>query len=71
MSRYDLIIRGGTVATATDTFDADVAVKDGKVAAIGLGLEGLLPETSTQAGDTFCRAASTPTPTSSRSPRTA
>jgi dihydropyrimidinase len=44
MSRFDLIIRGGTVATATDTFDADVAVKDGKVAAIGLALDGATRE---------------------------
>jgi len=40
MRRYDLIIRGGTVATAADTFSADLAVKDGKVAALGLGLDG-------------------------------
>jgi dihydropyrimidinase len=32
---YDLIIKGGTVATASDTFAADVAVKDGKIAALG------------------------------------
>jgi dihydropyrimidinase len=44
MSRYDLIIRGGTVATATDTFDADIAVKDGTIAAIGLGLDGAARE---------------------------
>src|SRR5262245_35106275 len=35
---YDLIIRGGRVATATDTFDADVAITGESVAAIGRGL---------------------------------
>ncbi len=36
--QYDLIIAGGTVATAADTFRADVAIKDGKIAALGLNL---------------------------------
>ena len=31
---FDLIIRGGTVATAADVFKADVGIKDGRVAAI-------------------------------------
>ena len=44
MSNFDLVIRGGTVATATDTMKADVAVKDGKVAALGLGLDGASKE---------------------------
>jgi dihydropyrimidinase len=35
---YDLIIRGGTIGSATGSFRADLAVKDGKVAALGLGL---------------------------------
>ncbi|MDR0856670.1 MAG: dihydropyrimidinase [Clostridiales bacterium] len=34
----DLIIKGGTVVTAAESFIADVAVKDGKIAAIGAGL---------------------------------
>ena len=38
MSDYDLVIRGGTVANAVDTMHADVAIKDEKIAAIGLGL---------------------------------
>ncbi len=38
MSGYDLIIKGGTVATASDTFRADIAVKDGKIAALGIDL---------------------------------
>ncbi len=40
MSDFDLIIKGGTVATASDTFDADVAIKDGKVAQLGRDLSG-------------------------------
>src|SRR5882762_5115281 len=35
---YDLIIRGGRVATASDVFEADVAVTGETVAAIGRGL---------------------------------
>ena len=32
---YDLIVKGGTVVSASDTFIADVAVSRGKVAAVG------------------------------------
>lgn len=35
---FDTIIRGGTVATASDTFTCDVGIKDGKIAALGLDL---------------------------------
>jgi len=35
---YDLVIRGGTVATATDVFRADVAIRGETIAAVGLGL---------------------------------
>ena len=35
---YDLVIRGGTVGTASGAFEADVAVRDGTIAAIGSGL---------------------------------
>ncbi len=44
MSGYDLIIRGGTVATALDTMVADIAVKGETIAAIGLGLDGAREE---------------------------
>jgi dihydropyrimidinase len=37
-SPFDLVIRGGTVGTATGSFTADVGIRDGKVAAVGLGL---------------------------------
>ena len=36
----DLVIRGGTVATSEKTFDADVGIRDGKVAELGKGLSG-------------------------------
>ena len=34
MPDFDLIIRGGTVVTAADTFRADVGIRGGKVAAL-------------------------------------
>ncbi|MBK0326106.1 dihydropyrimidinase [Rhodobacteraceae bacterium F11138] len=35
MAQFDTIITGGTIATASDTFDADVAIRDGKIVALG------------------------------------
>jgi dihydropyrimidinase len=32
---FDVVIRGGTVATASDTFACDVAIRDGRVVALG------------------------------------
>lgn len=40
MSDYDLVIHGGTVATASDTFRADVGIRDGRIAAVAESLEG-------------------------------
>ena len=37
---YDLLIRGGRVATASDVFEADVAIAGETIAAIGRGLQG-------------------------------
>jgi len=34
MKPFDLIIRGGTVANATDTFTGDIGIRDGRIAAI-------------------------------------
>ena len=38
MSDYDLVIRGGTVATAADTVACDVGIRDGVVATLGKDL---------------------------------
>jgi dihydropyrimidinase len=35
LGNFDLIVRGGTVATAADTFRSDVAIRDGRVVALG------------------------------------
>src|SRR3569833_3476915 len=35
MAAFDTVIRHGTVATASGTYKADVAIKDGRIAAIG------------------------------------
>ncbi len=38
MTEYDLVIRGGTVATASDVFASDVGIRDGIVVALAKGL---------------------------------
>ena len=38
MNDFDLVIRGGTVVTAADTFRADVGVRGGRIAAVALDL---------------------------------
>ena len=38
MAEYDLVIRNGTVATAADTMQCDIGVKDGVIAALARGL---------------------------------
>ena len=53
MADYDLVIRGGTVVTAADTYRADVGVRDGRIAAIGEKLEG---SDTLDAGGTVCDA---------------
>lgn len=40
MSEYDLVVKGGTVVTAADSFTADVGIAGGRIAAVGLGLSG-------------------------------
>src|ERR1044072_6871488 len=37
---FDTIIRGGTIATASDTFCCDVGIKDGVITALGANLGG-------------------------------
>lgn len=40
MSEYDLVIRGGTVVTASDTTRADVGIRDGRIIAVAEKIEG-------------------------------
>lgn len=40
MADYDLVVRGGTVVTGSDTMRADVGIRDGRIAAVGDRLEG-------------------------------
>jgi dihydropyrimidinase len=35
---YDLVLRGGTLASAAEVFEADLGIRDGVIAAIGRGL---------------------------------
>ena len=37
---FDLVVQGGTVVTGAEQFRADVGVRDGLVAAVGVGLRG-------------------------------
>ena len=38
MAEYDLVVRNGTVTTASDVFRADIGVIDGRIATIGAKL---------------------------------
>ena len=38
MADYDLVVRNGTVTTASDVFRADIGVIDGRIATIGARL---------------------------------
>jgi dihydropyrimidinase len=38
MSEFDLVIRGGTIATAADVFEGDLGVRAGRIAAMGESL---------------------------------
>lgn len=40
MSGLDLVVRGGTVVTASDSYAADVGIRDGRIIAIGDALSG-------------------------------
>ncbi len=40
MQDFDLVVRGGTVVTASEQFRADVGVRGGRIAAVGDGLVG-------------------------------
>ena len=34
----DLVVRNARVATASDTFDSDIGIRDGRIVQLGLGL---------------------------------
>ncbi|MFP6636997.1 MAG: amidohydrolase family protein, partial [Dehalococcoidia bacterium] len=38
--KYPTVVKGGTIVSASDSVLADVAIRDGKIAAIGIDLEG-------------------------------
>ncbi|TQX85200.1 MULTISPECIES: dihydropyrimidinase [Rhizobium] len=40
MQEFDLVVRGGTIVTASDTFKGDIGINDGRIAALGLRLDG-------------------------------
>lgn len=40
MAEFDLVVRGGTIVTASETMRCDVGIKDGRVAALADRLEG-------------------------------
>lgn len=40
MSEYDVVVKGGTVVTAADTFRADIGIASGRIAAVGTRLGG-------------------------------
>ena len=58
---FDTIIRGGTVATASDTFACDVGISGGKIAALGDEPRRRRRRSSTRAASSCCPAASTAT----------
>src|SRR3979411_74688 len=35
MNRFDIVIRGGTVATASDLFSCAIGIRDGRIVALG------------------------------------
>ena len=38
--QHDLVISGGTVATASETFSADIGIRDGRIVTLGEELKG-------------------------------
>jgi dihydropyrimidinase len=46
MERFDSVIRGGTVATASDVFVSDIGIRNGKVVALGEDLPSGIREVS-------------------------
>jgi dihydropyrimidinase len=40
LNSFDMVISGGTIATASDTYTADIGIRDGRITAIAAGLSG-------------------------------
>ncbi len=40
MAQFDLAIRGGTIATASDEFRADIGIREGRIVGIADRIEG-------------------------------
>ena len=38
--QHDMVISGGTVATASETFNADIGIRDVRIVTLGEGLKG-------------------------------
>ena len=38
MPEFDIVIRGGTIATASDVYTADLGIRGGRIAAVGTAL---------------------------------
>lgn len=55
MKEFDLIIKNGTVVTSTESFLCDVAVKDGKIAAMAQNIEADAEEIYDAAGKLVLR----------------
>ena len=48
---YDVVVRGGTVVTASDAFVADLGIRAGRIAAV----TGSIPEGVEEIGRASCR----------------
>ncbi len=67
--RFDTVIRHATVVTASDSFTSDIGIKDGRIAALALGLTEA-DEVIDATGSSLCRAASTAMSISTSRPET-
>lgn len=59
---YDLVIQNGTIITPTSTFQADIAVKDGKICTIATSIPADGTKTVDAAGKLVLPGAIDPTP---------
>jgi len=50
MADFELVVKDGTVATASDTFKADIGIKDGRIAALSDTIDADFAESTIDAG---------------------